>query len=227
MTVEADGSGDFADLEEAFSTVAAGSTIVLGPGTHTVTATLAFVGDITLTGAASADTIVTSTTGPVIEHGEGAFVASGITFRYEGTAPAGVAVLDDAAIDLADVVFTGGKVGESEDPSIGNGLLIGGASTGTIEGSAATDNGRDGFRIAGSAILEITRTRATGNGNHGFRWTEDSAGSGRRVRAEANGATGIYVQDRAAVDLGNCVASDNESSGHQLPRREQRSHPPM
>jgi len=109
VTVEADGSGDYPDLDSAAAAAAPGSMIILGTGIHVLAGTLSIDGDLTITGSGSAGTEVVSSIGPLVDHGgDGSLTLAGITFRYEGTDPSSVLAVTDATIAFTDIATTGG-----------------------------------------------------------------------------------------------------------------------
>jgi parallel beta-helix repeat protein len=206
--VYADGSGDFATLEEAVGGLGAGSTIHLGSGTFTLTDGIAVTRDLELVGMGSdgAGSTTISCPGRVVYVGEAALSAEGIDFvcTYTGNTPVNVVEAQDAEIDLTDCRFAGGNIGYTPEgdeyvPFKGNSLCIHGTTTGTVTGCVCTLNDHDGIAVDDDAQVMLVGNECTENGN--------GASGG------TYGGCGISVSGSAVCEATDNTCDSNSSSG--------------
>jgi len=221
VRVAADGSGDAPDLAAAVALVAPGGTVLLEAGEHRLAAPLAIDKPVTIRGAGSDQTTVLADQPPVLLTfaGPGQLVLEGVAFRYQGTEPADGLVIEGGAIAFTDVEVSGvvrGPDATAESPDAeagGNGFLIRGDATGTLDRCTATDNQLQGFAFGGSSRVTVTSSTAAGNAQDGFLWELDSVGTAEGSTARDNGLHGFGTQGRASTTLTANTATGNGQAG--------------
>lgn len=129
VTLSPNGSGDYPDLASAAADLLSGSTIILEAGTYQLDETLTIDKALTLQGAGSELTIITSSDpGGVFDYSaDYQLVLKGISFIYEGTEWSNVGEIESGKFEIDDCLFSGGVRSASEGIG-GNGLFIQGSS---------------------------------------------------------------------------------------------------
>ncbi len=201
--LRADGKGDVATLEEAVEAIEPAGTVYLEAGTYRLSAPLEVDKPLYLVGAGSERTeIVSEGEGFVLRFsGDGLLGISDLTFRHTGEAWADVVLVESGEVEIARSRFTGAS---------GAGLRLGGTTTGTVQDSAASQNGWGiGFVVEGNATPTLRGNDCSEN-SYGIR-INDSAGptlEGNTCRE--NRLDGIRFDDNAGG-----TAQGNECSGNR------------
>jgi parallel beta-helix repeat protein len=219
--VEADGSGDYATLEEGIQNVPEGAVLLLGPGTYHLDRLLTVDGmpfiarPLHLAGAGMDETeIVYSGTSYILRfEGEGPFVVEDITFRYEG-GDNGYAVVvtggearfnrcrfaGTSEVDTTGVLF-------SEDATGIVGLLFSGNATGRVQSSEAVGN-YYGIQVTGEAQVVIEDSTFTRN-QSGIVYADNASGTVRGNTCHDNYA-GIAITPDAEPTVEGNVCTNNQ-----------------
>lgn len=214
ITIAADGSGDYARLEEAVAAAPDGATIRLGPGRYVLDDTLTVTRPIRLIGVAMDDTfIVRAGAGEVaVFDGAGPFVVEDLTFRREGAETGNVVEVRRGEIAFSYCGFTGG-VWDAAGETGGDGLFIYGDTTGTVSGCWSRQNGLYGIQVSGTAQVLLEANVTDLNEHGGISYWGDAGGTARANRCADNGFHGIAINDRAAPVLLENVCQANADSG--------------
>lgn len=211
IRVEANGSGDYATLEEAVDEGPKGVPIALGPGTHYLDEPLSIRRPIRLMGTGMDETeIVGDSQGYVIEFsGNGPFVAEDITFRHEGEEPADVVVVRRGEIAFARCRFTGGIYAEGELAT--GGLQLNGNTTGVVQDCEVVEN-MIGILVQDRAEPTLEGNTVTDNEGGGIIYWNDAGGIARGNDCSWNG-WGIILGAQAQPTLEENVCSNNDYQG--------------
>ncbi len=188
IRLEADGSGDYGSLREAFLAADPGATITLGPGSFRLDEATTIVAEVHLVGAGRDQTEIVSDAPEAVLRIEGGspVSAEGITFRHEGTQPADVVVVTDGDVRFQTCRFTGGVW--TEETGIGSGLLLDGSTSGQVVDSEAVANGLHGIHLRGSSQAELAGNLCRDNDDTGIQHevTEPIAIHPRRTHVSEN-----------------------------------------
>jgi len=214
VRVAADGSGDYASLEEAVATVVDGSTVHLDPGTYRLSQTLEIGKALNLIGAGMDETFVVGTGGGEVLRftGPGHLTLEDITLRYEGTDWARVATVQDGEIDIARCRFTGGIWSEEEKKG-GTGLLLWGETTGSVRESRFEGNGLHGIELQDQSQLTMENNVLTNNTESGIVFFDESGGTALQNECTDNGLHGIGVRGQAQPLLVENICNGNQNVG--------------
>ena len=211
-SIEVDGSGDYATIEEALEQVTNGAELRLGAGTFQITTTLVIDKDIVLTGAGQNST----------------------TIRMGGTNDL-IITVDEAEVTITDLTTDGGfgvNVNESEidihrvtfQRSSLNGLTISN-SVGTVTDSTAKDNAGAGFvwRKQAPSMSLVWWKQAPGMASN--KTTQNNEGKALQIgsgsgdleltgnTAQNNAVSGFEIGGSAAPELKGNTSKDNAGSG--------------
>ncbi len=204
------------DLETALEALPAGATVVLPAGRFRLDRTIAVIQDLTIVGAGSGRTTVT--TGA---EGAGVLLASqvrlqmrGLKLAHRGGGTASVLVLRAGAAELEDLEVAGasraGAEGTQPRQALtgGSGVVMAGAERLTMRDSVASDNAVAGLLVATGAP-QVSGSTFDGNAVCGVCYL--GAAKGRLVgnRLAANGA-GVLLGERSAP-----VLRDNRIEGNR------------
>ncbi len=214
VRVMPDGTGDFPTIQDAIANLEDGATIILGAGTYTLTDTLRISKSVTIEGAGSNETIITSASadGVLIFSGPGNIILQGISFEYQGTAEANVMTIENGIFDIRACRFSKGVHNEEEEIG-GNGLLIHGNSDGVIKNCWFNLNQLNGLAITDQSYALIESSTFRNNNAYGLGFWEQSSGEVRDCASELNAATGFSVQDEVTVIFENNTAKGNTDFG--------------
>jgi parallel beta-helix repeat protein len=129
LSVNADGSGDYASLEDAIEAAAEGAAIQLAPGTYHIKGALRLTRSIQLLGSGMDTTMImtdftTAVPAAVTSSGEW-FVARDLTFRYVGDGGTDLVWAQGEHSVVERCRFQGAKPLEDTGPALGAGLRIG------------------------------------------------------------------------------------------------------
>jgi parallel beta-helix repeat protein len=212
--VAPDGSGDYTSLEEAVGAMPAGSTIVLDPGTHRLAHSLEVDKSLTFRGAGMDQTFVVGTEGEqmLLFTGPGAFAAQDITFRYEGTAWAGVMSVEGGEVDITRCRFTGGVWSEEEQKG-GDGLSLWGNTTGTVRECRFEENQLHGIEVRDLAQPTLEGNISINNGQNGIMYWDEAGGVARQNVCSGNRLHGIGISEQAQPTLEENICQDNQQVG--------------
>ncbi len=210
--LEADGSGEYATLEEAVQNAPEGAALILGSGSYYLAQPLAINKSLHLVGAGMGRTeIVSEAEGYVIRFsGAGPFSAEGVTFRHQGQAVADVVIVDGGVVSLAHCRFTGAVSGEGGDEGVG--LWLRGEANGLAQGCVVEGNGI-GIRVSEQARPSLERNLCAHNAGAGIAYLDDGGGLARQNECSENGSVGILVAGRAEPTLEDNLCADNGDVG--------------
>ncbi len=213
LHLKADGSGDYATLEEAVQYASPGDTITLEHGVYRLTESLDIHQSLHLVGEGAEQTeIVSAGEGYVVGiDGTGSFVAKDITFRHEGGAEADVVIARGGNVTFTRCHFTGAVYVEGEGRK-GVGLRLQGNTTGVVQDCIAVENATMGILVEEQSQPTLERNVCTNNTLVGIAYSNDAGGAARQNRCSGN-LMGIYVDNRAQPTLEENVCADNEKSG--------------
>jgi parallel beta-helix repeat protein len=214
ISLKPGGGGDYASLADAIHSAPPGAHILLEPGLYPLEEAITVDRPLMLEGASDQQTIILSATA---EHllqfkGSGPFSATGITFRHEGTEPANVVVVLGGEVDFAFCTFTGG-VFSDEASYGGNGLFLGGSTTGRVYSCEAKGNQEQGILLREQAQPSITLSSLHHNGGCGIGYFGQAAGYAGANVASDNALHGICLSDTATPVLEDNTCRRNNYSG--------------
>lgn len=210
-------------LGDAMAQLAAGSTIVLAPGTYALNASLVTLRGITVRGAGPATTTVTSTASDyaLLDLTSDPVKLSDLTLRHAGSAPASVITTGPlAALTLTRVHVTRGVAASGGRGGVGvlmgattqpvGGQVPARTTTLTVRSSDVSDNAGGGVVVAGRHRADIGTTTLSSNGQCGICFTDSSDGWVRHSTLQDN------VVGVAAAGTSRPQLVDNVMSGGQL-----------
>ena len=210
--LEADGSGDYASLDEAVRAAPMGSVITLGPGTFYLSHRLNVLKSLQLTGAGMDQTEVVSTAdGYVIRFsGTGPFVVEDVTFRHAGENIADVVVVRGGTFSAVRCRFAGAFVGDGIQDRAG--LWVYGETAGEIRDCVASGNGNVGIYVSGVAQPELVGNECSNNDDVGIVYWGAVGGTARQNTCSGS-LVGITVAKDARPTLEENVCVDNQLVG--------------
>ena len=191
-SIEVDGSGDYATIEEALEQVTNGAELRLGAGTFQITAPLRIDKDIVLTGAGQNSTTITmgDTNDLIISVTEAEVTITDLT------TDGGFGVhVKDSEIDIHRVTFQRSSL---------NGLTISN-SVGTVTDSTSQDNAGAGFNWSEQAS--------------GMRlvWWEQASGMASNKTTQNNGGKAFQIGSGTGdMELTGNIAQNNRSDGFEI-----------
>ena len=202
ISVDPWGKGDVQTLAEAVEQVEENGIIRLAAATHYLEKPLELTRPVRLIGEGMDRTeVICDGPGYVLKYsGSGRFVASGITFKHTGKAPAHVVVISDGEIDLESCRFTGAVLDPRTNEG-GCGLLISGSSKGYVKECHALHNEASGITVADHAQPTLEWNRSEENGRSGITYSGFASGLAVKNTCSGNGQAGIFVFDRACPSL--------------------------
>ena len=207
------------DLETALAALPTGATVVLPAGRFRLSRTVAVIQDLTIVGAGSGRTTVT-TDAP----GAGFLLASqvslqmrGMKVEHVGGGTASALVLRAGAADLVDLEVAGatrqGRGGARPREALtgGSGVVMAGATRLTMTDSSSTDNDVAGLLVATGAP-RVSSSSFADNGVCGVCYLGAATGELRGSRIVSNGA-GLLLGERSAPVLRGNTIEDNQRAG--------------
>ena len=196
--LEADGSGDYATIQEAIDAVEPGSTLVLGEGTFRPSRNLSIAKPISILGAGINLTTIEGSL--AVFKGSGPFAVEDITFNfdYDPDDCCGGVEVEDGEFVFRRCRFTRGWAG----------IRIGGGSIGIVEDCEA-DHLTYGIEVFDAAQPTLENNRLSDNENSGIAYFDNAAGVARKNEC-FNNSTGIWVH------LGNPTLVGNVCRGNTL-----------
>jgi len=209
--MEADGSGDYATLEEAVQNAPEAAAVVLGPGTYRLDDPLNVERSLRLYGAGMDNTqIVSEAEGYVVRFiGDGPFAAEGIEFRHQGGAEADSVVVEGGEVAFADCSFAGAVSVSGDEPR--GGLRLQGDTVGAIHDCVATAN-EVGVVVTEQAGPTLERNVCAQNDLVGIVY-RGSAGGVARENQCSHQLWGILVSQHAQPLLDANVCTNNLNYG--------------
>ena len=206
------------DLLAAVATLPAGSTLVLGAGTHTLDDVLVLLSPIPVRGAGAGTTTLESTAGDfgVLAIANGRVELKDLTLRHLGKAPANVVLAGPSVSLVAIGVAISGGVAQ-EDGTGGAGILMydprpqpGDTATSLeVTDSEFADNGSAGIVLNGGHVASIVSSTFRGNGQCGLCFLEGSAGSVTRGTFSDNGV-GVAATGTARPTLLDSTVTEGQ-----------------
>lgn len=214
ITLAADGSGDFATLEEAVEAAADGATITLGPGSYELESMLEINKPLRLVGQAMDDTVIISEAEGAVVHftGSGLFAAENLTFRHKGKAIANVVEVAGGEVDFRRCGFTG-AVWDKQKAMGGIGLLIYGDTQGEVRECWIHDNGLYGISVGDQAQPTLDGNTADHNDGGGIGYWGSAGGVANNNWCSDNSHNGILVNDKATPILTGNTCQNNTDNG--------------
>jgi parallel beta-helix repeat protein len=210
-TLAADGSGDFATLEDALLAIPDGATLHVAAGTYELTEPVSFWQSVTIVGEGSKSTVISSSAsgeGFLFGGSDADVVLEGCAFRHTGSRPADVVVVRSASLRADGCRFTGGVADAGdESPVLGAGLRTWGQCVAEIADCEAESN-FVGFYIGGG-LSTLSDGRCEENDGAGVFW--DTEGVIRDTVCEGNNI-GIVVNS-GAPEIRDNTCSQNEQVG--------------
>lgn len=213
VQVNADGSGDYATVQEAFAALAGGSTIELSAGEFVVEETLNRDKALTVTGAGKDQTTILSRApaAAVNYSGEGLLSFNDLTLRHEGPAAADVLKVLSGELALANCRVEGG-LRPADQVNFGAGLFLLGESVTNVNGCEFRDNDGAGVEAIQNAQINMQNSLLSGNGS-GILFDGSSSGSIHNNQIAKNDGVGIYIFAQASPEISENVIQDNLDYG--------------
>ena len=212
IDLKADGSGDYATLEEALAQAPEGAEIHLDGGVYSLAAPVTVHKSLSLYGEPYGTVIVSDAAEQVLKfEGPGQFVVDGIIFRHEGSAAANVVVVLGGQIAFSACTFQGG-VFDKEANYGGNGLFLGRDTQGQVYDCEATKNQAEGILLREQAQVEIARSYLHHNEDCGLGYFGQSGGTAA-ANSLFHNSYGICLMDTAAPGLTANISRFNAISG--------------
>jgi parallel beta-helix repeat protein len=204
--------GDVRTLAEAIERVEPNGIIRLSKGTHYLQKPLHLTQPVRLIGQGMDRTKVVCD-GPeyVLKYsGSGQFVASGITFKHTGKAPADVVVITNGEVLLESCRLSGGVV-DSQRTQHGCGLVISGRSKGYVKHCQAVHNEGHGILVSEQAQPTLQGNTCQKNEGCGIAYFGFASGVARNNSCCGNKMYGIYVADQAKPTLEGNTCNGNKA----------------
>ncbi len=213
ITINPEGTGDYATLAAAIAAAPSNSVLNLAAGTYTLDAPLEVDKPLNLKGAGIEQTFIVSAAPEAVLRysGDGLFQAQGITFRHEGAAEADVVFATQGEVRFEDCYFTGAVSVENGTPRAG--LRLAGAVTGLVQRCVAANNNFDGFRLTEQAQVNLVDNISRDNAQHGINIRDTSGGEIRGNQCSGNKNSGIAVTDEAAPTVVENILRANGETG--------------
>ena len=215
--IKADGTGDYAILEEAIADAPGGAMIVLAKGTYEITDYIEIEKSIALMGAGADKTIITKKTGDdslIYFGGNGKFVLDSITFKYEGEENCDVVEIESGELFASKCVFTGGYDAAPEDEeNWGIGIYFYEKAKGTITDCTFDNNDFSGVEVDDNSSVTITNSIVKNNFIGINFYCESGGGTVINNEVFKNSDNGIEVQLGASPMLVKNYCHDNELAG--------------
>ena len=214
ISLQSDGSGDFATLAEAVEAADDGATITLGPGSYELPDTLEISKSLHLVGQAMDDTLIVSAAEGAVARftGSGPFIAEDLTFRHKGKAVANVVEVAGGEVDFLRVGFTG-AVWDEQGEKGGVGLLIYGDTQGQVRECWSHKNELYGISVSEQAQPTLADNTSDQNEGGGIAYWDSAGGVASGNWCAENGFNGILVNEEAAPTLTANTCRDNADSG--------------
>ena len=188
VTLNADGSGDYPNLQAAIDDLVEGSTIMLDAGDYIIEETVQINKSLTIQGTGMDQTNLRNgqRDGVFLFTGPGKLDLKGITFLYTGIESGQAARIENGEFYIDDCRFTSTEEVELEEGR--NGLFVVGTSNGTIVNSRFDHNQRHGLSVSDQSNVVVEFSEFDHNDSYGARYFEQSQGT-----------------------VSNCTASNNKS----------------
>jgi parallel beta-helix repeat protein len=221
LRIEADGSGDYASLEEAVRSAPHQATIRLGAGAYHLTRRLNIRRSVRLVGAGMDETeIVSTAAGYAIRFtGDGPFQVEDLTIGHAGDSAGSVVIVRGGAIRFERCRLAGAvSAYEYEERA---GLWLMGDTTGLVRDCLFERNDGLGIYVTDNAEPTIENNLATDNSTAGISYYAATGGTAQGNDI-SGGLMGILVAGESAPTLqGNTctgaelagIVFDDESSG--------------
>jgi hypothetical protein len=206
------GGGDYPSLADAIANAPEGAQIYLEPGWYILEEPITVDKALALYGDNQQTVIVSAAPEHVLKfEGVGPFVADGIAFRHDGSEPANVVVVLGGEVEFSFCSFDGGVFSEVAGYG-GNGLFLGGSTTGRVYSCEVMRNQQQGILLREEAQVTIVRSHLHHNGGCGIGYFGEAAGMAQFNDASHN-AHGICLLDEALPLLQGNTCRHNEFSG--------------
>lgn len=213
VNVKADGSGDYATLNEAMLAVPEGSRIVLDAGSFVLSDPIDRTASVTLEGAGMDATEVSCAAPGYAMHlgGGGSFIVRNLTLRHEGNAEADVLWVDEGEVELGGVRASGAV--SSGDDALHAGVRLSGSASGAIFSCEVTGNNLDGIQLEDEASVTVEDSTCSDNVQNGIHFRDGSSGTVKRSFCSGNGLNGIVVTGTASAAIEDNTLDGNAESG--------------
>ena len=212
ISVEADGSGDAADLASAISAAANGDVVRIGAGLFAIESSIEVSQDITVIGEGPLETTIS------VSGQSTAFLVEGTPFRVLELALSSTfsTDADDARFSLIELdrsEFVVDNVLVSDSAGIGLSLF---SAEGTVTNSTFSNNVWSGMGAAESSDVTLAANVSAGNGQSGVVFFDQATGIVGGNTTTGNEFFGVSVQGASdARFLGN-ISAGNTVSGFAM-----------
>ncbi|MBN1451840.1 MAG: right-handed parallel beta-helix repeat-containing protein [Anaerolineales bacterium] len=217
--LEADGSGDFATLEQAISNAPEFATITLGPGTYNLIGRLDVKKSVTLVGAGLDKTEIVASLPDYVVFFRGGygFVVEDLAIRHKGEVGADSVVVSDGTFTFTRCKFVGAVPREGEIE--GAGLKISSSAQVVVQNSVFEDN-YVGIVARGKSLVTLEENVVTKN-QTGIAYADNASGGIRRNQCSENELFGIlvvgeahpFLEENTCIKNGAGIAYMDNSSG--------------
>lgn len=211
IKVDPKGRGDFASLKDAIEACPPGSTIEIATGVYYQTEPLLVTKPLRLVGEGAEATIIVGDQGEFLLKIEtsGPFYMEGISFKYDGSGPADVVVVDADELKVVSCSFSGAVQAPSRLSWAG--LMIKGNTRGVVESCVATENTGEGITIGENAAIEVRSCTCSDNTGVGIAFIGFAEGIAENNICERNGQAGICVGEQASPEVRNNQFLNNKA----------------
>lgn len=207
------------DLRAAVEGLPAGATVVLPAGRFRLNRTLAVIQDLTIRGAGSGRTTVTTDapTAGILLASQVRLRLEGLRVQHGGGGTASVLVLRAGAAELEGVEVAGatrqGPAARGPQAALagGSGVLMAGAERLVMIDSASSNNAVAGLLVA-TGTPRVSASRFEGNGACGVCFIGTASGRVSGSRLLSNGA-GMLLGERSAPVLQENTVAANRRAG--------------
>ncbi len=215
--LDAEGTGDFATLEEAFLQVTSGAMIMLSKGTYYLESSLEVNKSISLIGAGVGKTIITSDVGGdsiIVFSGTGKFLADSISFKYEGEENSDVLEITSGAAFINRCSFSGGNDAYPEDDeNWGIGIYIHEKAECTVTDSICENNDFSGIDVDDYAKATLVNNIIKNNLLGINYYCEQGGGAAINNECTSNIHDGIQIQYGSNPVIEGNYVHDNLRTG--------------
>jgi len=220
IRIEADGSGDYASLEDALNEAPEGANIYLGTGVYNLDKKLNIGKSLQLIGSGVDETEIVSDDSDYVMYiaGQESFGIKDLSIMHKGDNYGHVLRVENVnKIEFENCRFIGAVYNEGLDMG-GWGLKIDHQVYGVVKNCEAVDNQLIGIGVVSgtdskSKEIKIEENICKDNGNFGIAVLGDSYASLLDNTCSGNTYSGILVSDRSSPTIENNSLTNNGESG--------------
>jgi parallel beta-helix repeat protein len=212
--IDANGTGDYKNIEDAVKNASPGSTIIIDSGTYKVSADFKITKSINLIGKGPDKTIILGEDGDYIVYfyGTDKSFVEGIAFIRKGNTPGDIMFVEDSDVSFNNCTFSGGKPNPDYE-NWGSGLGYFGASNGTISNCIIESNEFVGITIEDETEVLLLNNIFRKNVYSGISYYGSAGGYAVNNECYSNGSDGIQVQFDSIPTLISNNLHDNKYDG--------------